>query len=155
MAMMETLVGALAGAVLGSTGSWLVSRSERVKAEKAADQAAQRAKEDAETAKLAVDLARRLGSMLSPFTVDSITQVDLREMQSSWESYVQSLRLQGFNRDLSDVVESVTAYLDSLMEFRSGRAQRARVEQRREDAIWKARSLLGNPKREGSMKLAS
>lgn len=138
MAIVETLVGAAAGAVLGAAGSWFVSRSERRKAEEAAE----RARKDATTAFLAAELAQKLGSMLSPYTADSITPRDVAKMRLEWEAYAQSLRLRGFNGRFEDLNSAIVHYVDALGEFVSGKTQRGRVEQRRDHAVTTARQLI-------------
>lgn len=127
--MLEAVIGAAVGAVLGAVGTWIVSRSERVKAEQAASKAA----EQAANSVIAAELAGKLGSMCSPFTPDAISGPDITKMRHSWAVHVQTLELGSFGAtfDLSDLNEAVNNYLDTLADFRAARVDRIRVEQRR------------------------
>jgi len=94
--MLEAIIGAAVGAILGAVGTWIVSRSERLKAEEAAALASAEAAAQAANAVIAAELAQRLGSMCSPFTADTIEAEDVAKMRADWEAYAQSLRLRNF-----------------------------------------------------------
>jgi antitoxin component of MazEF toxin-antitoxin module len=164
MPMLETVIGAAVGAVLGAVGTWIVSRSERRKAEQAAAEAAEQAaavlrserlkaqQAAAEAAKQAAanaantqmlsELAQKLGSMCSPYTADTIEAEDVTKMRRDWEEYTQTLMLLNSSEAMSQVSDAVASYIDALAEYTTGKPVRGQVEQRRDRAMRTARVLL-------------
>jgi len=129
--MLEAVIGAVVGVVLGAFGTWIVSRSERLKSE-----------QETTNALMGAELAQRLGSMCSAYTPDIIAAEDVPKMRSDWEKTAASLQIRGFIGPISELSDAVNSYIDALEDYTAGKEVRHRVDQRRVRAMETAKILI-------------